>query len=191
MKERLYLKRQLQIVPSKITTNGWLDYNLPNSLPKFCNFDRFQYAFLPQSKSISNKSISEASIFAFIVVAQIYLLCTVSPFVGRASILSPNKHTLWCICCAPISVTSLHACGTGELKHWIHSPDQGSNLSSKLCKEWICWQCSLVTIGYWFKPWPIGLFWIMTCHRLCTVIILMSGSWQRKCEPVDLTMVKI
>ena len=28
--------------------------------------------------------------------------------------------------CAPISLNTLHASGTGELKQWIHSPDQGS-----------------------------------------------------------------
>ena len=28
--------------------------------------------------------------------------------------------------CAPISLNALHASGTGKLKQWIHSPDQGS-----------------------------------------------------------------
>ena len=37
-------------------------------------------------------------------------------------------------------------------------------------------KCTLVTIGYWFKPWLMHLFWIMIYHRLCTVIISISGN---------------
>ena len=50
-------------------------------------------------------------------------------------------------------------------------------------------ECMLVTIGYWFKPGLIHLFQIMICHRLCTVIISINGSKQRKHAPVDLTLV--
>ena len=52
-------------------------------------------------------------------------------------------------------------------------------------------ECSLVTIGYWFKSGLIHLFQIMISHILCTVIVLISGSYQRKCDPVDLESVII
>ena len=50
-------------------------------------------------------------------------------------------------------------------------------------------ECTLVTTGYWFKPWLIHLFRIMICHRLCTVIISISGLQQRKREQIYLTTV--
>ena len=37
-------------------------------------------------------------------------------------------------------------------------------------------ECTLVIIGYWFKPWLIHLFWVMICHIGYELIILISGS---------------
>ena len=37
-------------------------------------------------------------------------------------------------------------------------------------------ECTLITLAYWFKPRLIHRCLIMICHRLCTVIIWISGS---------------
>ena len=46
-----------------------------------------------------------------------------------------------------------------------------------LLTEW-----TLVTNGYWFKPWLIHLFQILIFHWLNTLIISISGLYQRKRE---------